>query len=116
MIQRLLAAAVIAFLISPPALADVGDCGFPPTVSPIIPDGTKASREEIMAAAEAVKVYGKAVNAFLDCQEEAKKELFLVLSREQQGRWAEDFNALADQLTKVETSINEQIRVFNARE
>ncbi len=67
MIQRLLAAAVIAFFISSPALADVADCGFPPTVSPKIPDGTNASREEIMAAAEAVKVYGKAVNAFLDC-------------------------------------------------
>ena len=114
MIQRLLAAAVIAFFISSPALADVADCGFPPTVSPKIPDGTNASREEIMAAAEAVKVYGKAVNAFLDCQEEAKKEMFLVLTREQQERWAEDFNALADRLTEVEMSLNEQIRVFNA--
>lgn len=116
MIQRLLAATVIAFFIFPPALAEVADCGFPPTVSPNIPDGAKASREEIMAAAEAVKAYGKAVNAFLDCQEEAKKELFLVLTREQQGRWAEDFNALADRLTEVETSLNEQIRIFNARE
>ncbi len=116
MIQRLFVAAVIAFFISPPVLADVADCGFPPTVSPKIPDGTKASREEIVTTAEAVKVYGKSVNAFLDCQEEAKKELFLVLTRKQQARWAEDFNALADRLTEVETSLNEQIRVFNARE
>ncbi len=54
MIQRLLAVAVIAFLISPPALAEVAECGFPPTVSPKIPDGTKATREEITAAPEAV--------------------------------------------------------------
>ncbi len=40
----------------------------------------------------------------------------MVLTREQQGRWAEDFNALADRLTEVETALNKQIRVFNARD
>jgi hypothetical protein len=115
MIKRILAVAVLALLASTPLQAETADCGFPPTVAPSIPDGTKATREEIVAAAEAVKAFGKAVNAFLDCQEAGKKELFMVLSREQQSRWAEDFNALVDRLTKVEMSLNEQIRIFNDR-
>ena len=116
MIKRVLAVAVMAFFVAAPLRAEVADCGFPPTASPIIPNGAEASREEITAAAESVKAYGKAVNTFLDCQEEGKKELFIVLSRAQQTRWAEDFNALADRLTEVETALNKQIRVFNARD
>ena len=116
MIKRVLAFAVMVLFVVTPLRAEVADCGFPPTVSPNIPDGAKASREEIMAAAKTVKDYGKAINAFLDCQEEGKKEMFMVLSRAQQKRWAEDFNALADRLTEVETSLNTQIRVFNARD
>ena len=116
MIKRILAVAVIACLVSPPAMAEGADCGFPPTYAPKIPDGTKANREEITAAVGAVKIFSTAVNAFLDCQEEGKKELFLVLNREQQKRWAEDFNALVERLTNVEMSLNVQIRIFNDRD
>lgn len=115
MMQKLLAATILAMLASGPVRAELADCGFPPTYSPTIPDGTKATREEILAAVEAVKAYSKKVNEFLDCQEEGKKELFMVLTREQQMRWAEDFNELVDRLTEIETTLNEQIRAFNER-
>ena len=116
MIRTILVIAVMALFAATPLRAEVADCGFPPTVSPEIPDGATASREDITAAVSAVKVYGAAVNVFLDCQEEAKKELFLVLSRPQQERWGEDFNALVDRLTLVEMALNDQIRIYNARD
>ena len=116
MIKRILVAATIALFVSLPVSAVGADCGFPPTYAPNAPDGTKANREEITAAVEAVKVYSAAVNAFLDCQEAGKRELFLVLTREQQKRWAEDFNELVERLTSVEMSLNKQIRIFNDRD
>lgn len=97
------------------ARAEVTECGFPPRNTPAIPDGKKVTREGLTAAIMAVKTYGELVNAFLDCQEEGKKELFLILSKKQQNRWAEDFNAQAELLTEVEKKLNEQIRIFNAR-
>ena len=90
-------------------------CGFAPTDAPVVPDGTKAEREDITAAIEAVQAYATRVNAHLNCLDEERSRLFMNMNKEQQERWTDDYNALIDHLTEIETGLNEQIRIYNER-
>ena len=95
--------------------ASANSCGWPPTDYPAIPDGTTANREQINDAIEQVRDFGTRTNAYLNCQEEIRAEIFLNMNRDQQQRWTDDFNAIVDRLSEIETGLNEQIRIFNQR-
>jgi len=96
--------------------ASAKDCGLPPAEAPMIPDGNTASAEDIRLASQAVQDYGFTVQTHLNCLELNKEAFFLNMTDPQRQRWAEDFNALADKLTALETSLNEQILVYNAHQ
>ena len=97
------------------APAQAEDCGFPPTEEPVIPNGAVATREEMRIAVQAVQLYSKIVNQYLNCLDTRRDETFLNLTPDQQTRWTEDYNAVVDHLAKIETGINQQIRTFNQR-
>ena len=104
---------VAGLVSSQTALAD--DCGFPPADPPPVPEGTNADREGMDVGVRAVREYSNRMNAYFDCLQMNRDEWFFNMNREQQARWLEDFNALVDHLTEVETEMNRQIRAFNNR-
>lgn len=104
---------LITLSFSPDAFA--ADCGFPPKGEPRVPDGATATSEDIRIAIRDVQDYGTAVQTYLNCMELKKDEFFLNMNTDQRTRWNEDYNALADGLTAIETRLNEEIRIFNRR-
>jgi hypothetical protein len=98
------------------ALPTTPQCGQLQMATPSIPDGATANLKAMMAAIEKVKAYSKAVNDFLDCNEEHKWDINADFNLAEQHKWAKDFNALADTLTATEMGLNDQIAIFNARE
>lgn len=106
----------LAGMIAAASPAAAKDCGLPPAVTPVVPDGKIASSEDIRTVSQQIQDYGFKVQTYLNCLELNKEDYFLNMNDPQRARWAEDYNALADKLTALETSLNEQIRVFNARQ
>ena len=96
-----------------PALAK--DCGMPPGDPPSVPNGTTATNDDIRVAVREIQDYGFDVQAYLNCQQLNRDFFFLNMSETQRERWTEDYNAMADALTEVETDLNTQIKVFNSR-
>ena len=113
-IACLLLGAVSLGLIGPKAAAE--DCGFPPDVTPFIPDGLTASRDEMNLGTRAIRAYAGVVNTYLDCLDTGRDATFLNMNQEQQERWTQDYNAVVERLGEFEESINEEIRKFNARD
>lgn len=111
-----IAGLAFAGLIALAASAEAKDCGLPPAEAPVIPSGKTALSEDIRTASQAVQDYGFTVQTYLNCLELNKEAYFLNMTDGQRARWAEDYNALADKLTALETSLNDQIVIFNARQ
>jgi len=108
-----LAVVMVMNMAASPAMA-LG-CGFPPADYPVVPNGETATREQINVVIEQVRDFGARTNQHLNCLEVERDSLFLNMNRDQQERWTDDFNAIVDKLSEIETSLNEQIRIFNAR-
>ncbi len=102
-------------ILNPTAEAYAADCGFPPTNEPNIPNGQVATSETMQAAVQSLRDYAALMNAHLDCLETNREEKFRSMNAEQQERWVEDYNTLFSRLQDFENQLNEQIRVFNAR-
>ena len=107
-------ATVAALMTASPANAK--DCGMIPGDPPSIPDGTTATNDNIRDAVREIQDYGFDVQAYLNCQQLNRDFFFLNMDEPQRERWTEDYNAMADALTEVETELNVQIKVFNSRQ
>jgi len=113
---RIFAAVIsVALFLAPVSEAAAKDCGIAPGEGPTIPDGATATNEEIGIAIRAIQDYSFEVQVYTSCMNQNKEAFFLNMTDEQRERWAEDFNALADHLTELETSLNLQISIFNSR-
>ena len=104
---------VVELAMTPPALAE--ECGFPPADPPKVPEGTTAEREGMDKAVRAVREYSNQMNIYFDCLQLNRDEWFFNMNRDQQNRWIDDFDALVDHLSGIETEMNVQIRAFNNR-
>ena len=98
---------------APDALAK--DCGLAPGAGPSIPDGATTNSDEIGRAIRAVQDYGFEVQVYTACMNTNKEDFFMNMNDAQRERWVEDFNILADNLTLLETSLNDQITIYNTR-
>lgn len=108
----LFAFAILAVAANPAAAKD---CGMPPGDGPVIPDGRTTTNDQIGIAIRAVQDYGFEVQTYTTCLQLNQDAHFLNMTEAQRKRWTDDFNALADRLTEVETSLNDQIKIFNNR-
>lgn len=106
-----IASAMTVMTATSPALAE--DCWFPPQDPPVIPEGETATREQMNEAVAHLKDYSTRMNAHINCLQVKRDTLFYNMDKDQQARWQEDFNTIADGLTEVETAMNLQIRIFN---
>lgn len=91
------------------------DCPEPPQDPPDLPDGESADRDTMISAQRAVKSHSTAVNAYLDCLDAGRDEIFLLLNKDQQARWIEDYQNTVDRLRSLEEGYNIQVRAFNRR-
>src|SRR6185437_13833139 len=67
--KRIIAAAVLAGLATSPVVAD---CNKP--IAPNIPDGKKATQEQMIASQKEVAAFRAATNSYLDCLKKAEDE------------------------------------------
>ena len=89
-------------------------CGAPPGVEPAIPDGTKVSKDGMLAGVNAVKAYSERVDGYLACKDQRAIEVFQWMNEEQRARWEEDLNAVHERRVELQRQMNESIRVFNS--
>ena len=104
--KRILAALAVAYAASVPAYAD---CMLPPAPSKI-PDGTTASEQEMVTAMQTLKQYNGDVDTYLKCLEFEAKQNRLSKTDEERRH-----NEAVDQMTKIASKFNEQVRTFKAK-
>ncbi|MFO7276249.1 MAG: hypothetical protein DIU56_004360 [Pseudomonadota bacterium] len=88
-----------------------------------IPDGSTATREEMLAAQKAVKAYNEEMNTYLECLKSEYEDMLareganLTEERKQdlERMQVQRHNAAIDELQSVADRFNEQVRVFKAR-
>ena len=56
------------------------------------------------------------MNIYLDCLDQNQEEQFFNMTKEQQERWLNDYNTLAEGLADAQEALNKQIRIFNSRQ
>ncbi|MDR2215443.1 MAG: hypothetical protein LBE59_06350 [Nevskiaceae bacterium] len=103
--------------------AAFADCTYPRAPGKA-PDGNVATRDEMVAANKAVKDYNDAMNVYLKCIKDevdaalAKDGASLTEDQKRQmaAMYAQKNDSAVDELTTVANALNEQIRVFKAKE
>lgn len=89
---------VVALLAAGPVFAG---CSEPAAIADV-PNGSTASRDDMLAAQRAIKAYDTAVKAFTDCLA-------------QSGDSASKGNDAVDKLQKVAAQFNAQLKVFKEK-
>lgn len=115
MMRAILTASVLVALAAGPAQA-LASCTAPDTTIQI-PDGSKANRDQMIAAQRAVKAYDSAVKAYSDClQQQLDAKVAAggdkTLLAAQYDRLN---NSQVDKLQKLADKFNEELRAFKAR-
>ena len=117
--------AMIAFtvLVSLSAAVTFAECPYPSGPKGM-PDGSKASLEEMLAMKKAVKDYDDATSTYLDCIKREHDEALTSLGDKVTDKQKADLNrieadrhnAALSQLQGVADRFNEQVRIFKARD
>jgi hypothetical protein len=94
-------------------------CDYPEL--PKIPDGNTASKEELLAAKEAVNAYLAGVDAYLTCIEDAEKLAVAELDnpdpddlQRRDEMLSKKFDAANDEKALLGEEFNQQVRAYNA--
>jgi len=94
-------------------------CDYPER--PGIPDGATASKEELLAAKDAVGVYLSGVDDYLTCIENAEKAAVAAIEdpdqddlRRRDEMIGKKFDAANDEKALVGEEFNQQVRAYNA--
>lgn len=94
-------------------------CDYPER--PSIPDGSTASKEELLAAKEAVGAFLADVDSYLTCIENAEKEAVAALDnpnpedlKRRDEMLSSKFDAANEEKALVGEQFNQQVRAYNA--
>ncbi len=94
-------------------------CDYPE--QPDIPDGSTASKEELLAAKDAVAVYLAAVDDYLTCIETTEKDAVAALEapstddlKRRDELLSSKFDAANEEKALVGEKFNQQVRAYNA--
>ena len=94
--------------------AHAESCGLPPVNNVTIPDGKTATRETIRHAVQQVESFSSEMDIYLNCLDNNRDSMLMYMNKEQQARWNEDYANNVEILSTLQTTLNEQIRIFNA--
>jgi len=105
----------LLFIIAPLAFA----CDYPER--PSIPDGSTASKDELLAAKQAVNTYLAGVDTYLTCVEDEEKAAVAALDnpdpddlKRRDEMLSKKFDAANDEKALVGEEFNQQVRAYNA--
>ncbi len=104
-IRTLACVTLLAGLAAAPCFAD---CTLPPPPSRI-PNGAKASEQEMLRAMQTLKQYDADVAEYLQCLDFEQRR-----GRLDSGAGTRRHNLAVDQLAKVAGEFNEQVRIFKS--
>lgn len=98
------------------------DCPYPPPPDKF-PDGNAASLDDMVAAKKAVTAYDAAIGSYLDCIKQEHQDAVAKAGDKLTNKQKEDLehietqrhNAAVAQLQSVADRMNEQIRVYKAK-
>jgi hypothetical protein len=94
----------------------LSDCNYP-RMNVDIPNGSKASMEDMVAAQASFKAYNSNMNTYLECLDDELSKI----SEELEGyedirRMSDDkYNAAIDQLTEAAEDWNQAVRAYKAQ-
>lgn len=117
--KAFVAMAAVAALAAGTAYAD---CPYPPPPDKI-PDGNTASLDDMVAAKKAVTAYDAAIGSYLDCIKQEHQDAVAKGGDKLTDKQKQDLdhmetsrhNAAVAQLQTVADRVNEQIRVYKAK-
>ncbi|MGH8207546.1 MAG: hypothetical protein ACRETK_12300 [Steroidobacteraceae bacterium] len=111
--RAMLTVSLLVALAAGPAFADCS----PPPDSVQIPDGSTATRDQIIAAQRAVKAYDSAVKDYGSClqQEENAKVAAGGDKDKLNAKYAKLNNEQVDKVTKVAAKFNDELRAYKAK-
>ncbi|MEM8548045.1 MAG: hypothetical protein AAGF46_07780 [Pseudomonadota bacterium] len=94
-------------------------CTYPSRID--IPNGSTATKEEMLAARDTVKQYMATMNEYLDCLEAetaaaAAPDEDPAVTTERKALMAKKYNAAVEQLHTVAESFNVELRTYKARD
>jgi hypothetical protein len=103
------------------SMAAGAECIYPKMATEI-PDGSKATQPEIVAAMTAVKKYNEDINAYLSCLEVESESQIAALAdpkpeqiKQIKGIQTAKHNAAVDELEKQATRFNVQLKAYKAK-
>lgn len=116
MSRCILTVSIMAALAAGPVCASA-DCSPPDGNAITIPNGTTASRDQMIAAQRAVKAYDTAVKAYGDClQQQLDAQVAAGANKENLAvQYDKMNNDQVDRLQKLADKFNEELRAFKAR-
>ena len=119
MIRFIKASCVLAFFLSPVALA----CDYPERVS--IPNGNSATKDEMVTGQKGVKKYMADMQEYIACIEEEEEEdeqnragieePDLIVEAQRDEILVKKHNAAIDDMEKVAARFNEEVRAYKTR-
>ncbi|HVC29695.1 MAG TPA: hypothetical protein VND24_00820 [Steroidobacteraceae bacterium] len=107
--KRILALAVLSAACAASLQARADQCRLPPAPSKI-PDGSRATQQEMITAMETIKQYNSDVQTYLKCLDFEGRQNQL-----SPGDQASLHNAALSQLTHVADQFNAQVRSFKSK-
>lgn len=105
-----------AIMFSASGFAAQAETSCRPPLAPAVPDGTTATKEEILAALTTIKKdFQPAIKNFQNCIATEKAAIGDVATAEQNLEWDQLFDAAYALETNVANKMNEAIRAYKAR-
>lgn len=88
------------------------DCGEPPMQQPAVPDGARATPDDIRFARDAVLAYSAKVDEFIACMDARTARVAPYMTKEQITRRQEDIDELHNVRRDLQIKLNEAIRAY----
>ncbi len=115
----LLPVALLAAVIAAPAFADCTA----PTIAIVVPDGSKATMEQMLATQHAIRDTDAAVQQYADCLKAEQDAKIAAggdkMKDEEKVKLSADYvdrqNAVAEQLQKIADQFNVEVRAYKAK-
>jgi hypothetical protein len=104
---------LVALCLASGSAAAAGDCRMPD--APAVPDGARASDDEMVRARDAVASYVQAGNAFIVCLTKRRDAAAPSTPPERIAEWTRQHNGAVDQMNDVAGRFNTQLKVWKAR-